>query len=236
MRLDFFVHGELAGVDDAHVEAGADRVVQEHRVHRFANDVVAAERERNVRHAAGDVHAGAGRFDSRNRLDEIDRVVVVLLDAGGDREDVGVEDDILRREADLFGEQLVRPAADADFVVDFDGLALLVERHHDDGGAVPAAQLGAAQELRFAIFEADRVDDRFALQRLEAGFDDRPFAAVDHRGHGGDFVLAGDESQELGHHGFAIEQRFVHVDVDDVGAALDLLSGRFRRPLRTSPL
>jgi hypothetical protein len=31
----------------------------------------------------------------------------VLLDAGADREDVRVEDDVLRREADLLGEQLV---------------------------------------------------------------------------------------------------------------------------------
>jgi hypothetical protein len=29
------------------------------------------------------------------------RVVVVLLDAGGDGEDVGIEDDVFRREADL---------------------------------------------------------------------------------------------------------------------------------------
>ena len=57
-------------------------------VHRLADHVVAAERERDVRHAAGDVHAGAGRFDPRDRFDEVDRVVVVLLDAGGDGEDV----------------------------------------------------------------------------------------------------------------------------------------------------
>jgi hypothetical protein len=48
-----------------------------------------------------------GRFclDAARRLDEVHRVVVVLLDAGGDGEDVGVEDDVFRREADLFGEQ-----------------------------------------------------------------------------------------------------------------------------------
>ena len=45
--------------------------------------------------------------------------------------------------------------------------------------------------------------------------------------------LAGDQPQELRHHGFAVEQRFVHVDVDDVGPAGDLLRGRFRPLLRT---
>ena len=49
---DLLVDRELAGVDDPHVEAGADGVVEEGRVHRLADGVVAAERERDVRDAA----------------------------------------------------------------------------------------------------------------------------------------------------------------------------------------
>ena len=45
LGLDVLVQHELAGVDDAHVEPGADRVVEERGVHRLAHDVVAAERE-----------------------------------------------------------------------------------------------------------------------------------------------------------------------------------------------
>jgi hypothetical protein len=41
----------------------------------------------------------------------------VLLDAGGDREDVGIEDDVLGREADLVGEQLVGALADLDLAL-----------------------------------------------------------------------------------------------------------------------
>ena len=44
---------------------------------------------------------GRVRGDLAHRLDKVDAVVVVLLDAGGDGEDVGVEDDVLGREADL---------------------------------------------------------------------------------------------------------------------------------------
>jgi hypothetical protein len=41
-----------------------------------------------------------GRWrDPAHRLDEVDGVVVVLLDAGGDGEDVRVEDDVFGREA-----------------------------------------------------------------------------------------------------------------------------------------
>ena len=55
LRLDRLVDRELAGVDDAHVHAGLDRVIEEHRVHRLAHRLVAAERERQVGDAAGDV-------------------------------------------------------------------------------------------------------------------------------------------------------------------------------------
>ena len=98
LRLDLLVDRELARVDDAHVHAGADRVVQEHRVHRLAHRIVAAERERDVADAAADERVRALRADPRRRLDEVERVAVVLLDAGRDREDVRVEDDVLGRE------------------------------------------------------------------------------------------------------------------------------------------
>jgi hypothetical protein len=89
------VDGQLARVDDAHVHAGANGVVQEHGVDRLAHRVVAAEREGHVGHAAGDLRVGQGLLDPARGLDEVHRVVVVLLDAGGDGEDVRVEDDVL---------------------------------------------------------------------------------------------------------------------------------------------
>ncbi len=79
---DLVVDLELAGIDDAHVHAGLDGVIEEHRVHRLAHRLVAAEREGEVADAAGDLDAGAALLDLARRLDEIDAVVVVLLDAG----------------------------------------------------------------------------------------------------------------------------------------------------------
>ncbi len=101
IRGNVLVHRELAGVDDAHVEAGLDRVIEKRGVHRLADDVVAAEREREVADAAADLHAGTRRLDERRRLDEVDRVLVVLLEAGRDGEHVRIEDDVGRIEAGL---------------------------------------------------------------------------------------------------------------------------------------
>ena len=99
LRRDVLVHDELAGVDDAHVEAGADRVEEERGVHRLAHGVVAAEREAEVRDPAARLRARAALLDERQRLEERLREAAVLVDPRRDGEDVRVEDDVLRREA-----------------------------------------------------------------------------------------------------------------------------------------
>ena len=71
---------------------------------------------------------GRVRGDLAGRLDEVDAVIVVLLDAGGDGEDVGVEDDVFRREAGLFGQQLVGARADLDLARPGVGLPVLRRR------------------------------------------------------------------------------------------------------------
>ena len=76
-------------------------------MYRFADGVVAAERERDVAHASADVGQGEAALERPRRVYERDRVAVVFLDAGRHGEDVGVEDDVARREADSLGEDAV---------------------------------------------------------------------------------------------------------------------------------
>ncbi len=49
-----FVNRQLAGVYDSHVHAGANSMKEKHRMNRFANDVVAAKRERDVADTSAD--------------------------------------------------------------------------------------------------------------------------------------------------------------------------------------
>ena len=52
------------------------------------------------------------------------------------------------------------------------GLPLLVERHHDDRGAVALdLRAPARRKSLLALLEADRVDDALPLQALEAGLE-----------------------------------------------------------------
>lgn len=54
-------------------------------------------------------------FDVFTGTDKVLRVVVVLFNPGRHRENIRVENDVFRREAHLFGENLVRTAANLDF-------------------------------------------------------------------------------------------------------------------------
>jgi hypothetical protein len=228
LGIDVVVDRELPGVDDAHVHAGLDGVIEEHRVHRLAHRLVAAERERQVRDAAGDMRMRQVLLDLARRLDEIDAVVVVLLDAGRDREDVGVEDDVFRREADLLGQQLVGAVQISTLRSLGVGLPLFVERHHDDGGAI-ARQPGLLEELILAFLHRDRVDDRLALHALQARPRSPPISRVDHHRHAGDVGLGGDQVEEGRPSPARVEQALVHVDVDDLRAVFDLLARHVER-------
>ena len=228
------VQRQRAGVDDAHVHAGLDRVVQEHHVDGLAHQLVAAERERYVGDAAGNVAEREAALQFAGAFDEGDRVVVVFLDAGRHREHVGVEDDVFGREADLLGQQRVGARADLDLALDGIGLAHFIERHHHHRGAVAAHQERLAQEFGFAFLHRDRVDDALALQALQAGLDDAELGAVDHHRDARDVGLGGDQIEVIDHRLFGVEHALVHVDVEHLRAVLHLLPRHHHRFVETA--
>ena len=166
---DVLVDDQLPGIDDAHVEAGLDGVEEKRRVDGLADDIVAAEGERQVADAATDLDARALLLDEPRRLDEVLAVVVVLFEPGRNGEDVGVEDDVRRIDPRLLGQQPIGALADLDLARDRVGLALFVECHDDHRRAEPPNRARLGEEVGFALLEADRVDDRLALHAFEPG-------------------------------------------------------------------
>ncbi len=229
LGIEVVVDRDLPGVDDAHVHAGLDGVIEEHRVHGLAHRLVAAERERQVGYAAGDVNVRQVRPDPARRLDEGDTVTVVLLHPGGDGENVGIEDDVLGREAHLSDQNVVGALGDRALALQRVGLALLVEGHDHHGGAVAAHDLGMFDERRLALLHRDRIHHRLALQALEPRLDHREFRRVDHHRHARDVGLGRDQVEEGRHRLLGIEQALVHVDVDDLRAVLHLVAGDGQR-------
>ncbi len=121
------------------------------------------------------------------------------------------------------GQQRIGTLADRHLARDGLGLPLLVKRHHDHAGAIAADRARLGQEVGLAFLQADRIDDALALDALESGFDDRPLRAVDHERNPRDFRLGRQVVQERRHGALGVEHAFVHVDVEDVGAAAHLI-------------
>ena len=62
-RIEIIDDRQGASVDDAHVHAGTNRVIQEYGVNRLTHGFVAAERKRHVGYAAGDMAMRQRRAD-----------------------------------------------------------------------------------------------------------------------------------------------------------------------------
>ena len=121
-------------------------------------------------------------LDPAGRVDEIDGVIVVLLDAGGHGEDIGIKHDVLGREGGLLREDLVGARADFRAALEVVRLAFFIEGHDDGGRAVTPDEAGLPEEFLFADLEADGIDHALALHAAEAGLEDGPLRAIDHDG------------------------------------------------------
>ena len=187
--------------------------------------LIAPEAEADVRNPARHPRIGQGGLDRPRRLDEVDGIVVVFLDPRRHGEDIGVEDDVLGREADLVHQDAIGAGADLDLSRGRIGLAHLVKGHDHDGRAVAQAFDRLFAELGLAGLHRDRIDDRLALDAFQARLDHLPFGAVDHQRHPGDVGLGRDQVEEGDHGLLRVEQALVHIDVDDGRAGLDLLPG-----------
>ncbi len=132
-------------------------------------------------------------------------------------------------EPDDLGEQPIRALADRDFALDRLRLSFFVERHHDDARAVSTHGARLREKFFFAFFEADRVDDAFALNVLETFFEHAPLRRVDDDRESRDFGLGGDDVEEFRHRLFAVEHSFVHVHVEEVRAATNLIERDLER-------
>ena len=153
----------------------------------------------------------------------------MLLNTGGDGEDIGVEDDVFRQELDLLREQIVGAFADLGLARIGIGLSFFVKGHHDDCCAITLAQRGLPQKLRLAFLHADGVDDGLALYTLQPGLDHFPLGGIDHDRHARDVRLRCQQIQKARHGRLGIEHRLIHIDVDHLRAVFHLLARHHQR-------
>ena len=114
-------------------------------------------------------------FDVFAGTDKVLCVVVMFFNTGSYGEDVRVKDDVFRREAHLFGQNVVGAAANLNFALAGVGLAHFIKGHHHHCRTVTTHFFRVFDKRFNALFHRDGVDDAFALNALQPFFDDVPF-------------------------------------------------------------
>ena len=168
-------------------------------------------------------------FDVFTGADKVLRIIIVLLNTRRHGKDIGVKNDVFGRESDVFSEDVIGPAANFNFTLAGVGLADFIKRHDHHGGTVAAHQLRMMNESLHALFHGNGVNNAFTLDALQAFLYDIPFRGVDHDRYAGNIRLTGNQIQKTHHRRFGIEHPFIHIDIDDLRAALYLLQRDFQR-------
>ena len=194
-------------------------------MHSFTQEIVAAERERQVAHSA--THMGPWQifFNPSRGPDEVESIAVVLLHTGGNGQHIGVEYDIAWLDARLLCQKLVGAPADFYLALVGGGLSLFVKRHDHHGRSVLINGTRVTQKDPLALFQGYRVDHTLALHTFEGRLYHIETRRIDHPGDAGHLGVAGHEVQKVGHLLFGIQQSIVHVDVYQAGSVAYLLAG-----------
>ena len=222
--FELVIDADHARVDDAHVHARLDGVVQKYGVNGLAHRVVAPEAKAHIAHPARHLGTGQIRLDPARGFNEVHRIVVVLFNARGHSKNVGVKNNVFRRKVQLIDQDAIRPLADFHLALVGVGLAFFVKGHDHGGRAVALEQSGLVLELLHTLLHADRIDDALALDAAQPRLDHLPLGAVHHDRHAGDVGLAGDQVQKAHHGGLAVQHGLVHIDVDDLRTVFHLLA------------
>ena len=85
------------------------------------------------------------------------------------RQNIRIEDDVVRIEANLVDQNIERPFTNFDLAIFASGLADLVEGHHYNGSAVLLNRVGLFDEILFTLLQRDWVDDALSLTAFKPG-------------------------------------------------------------------
>ncbi|SPB31418.1 hypothetical protein MAJHIDBO_01724 [Propionibacterium freudenreichii subsp. shermanii] len=132
--IDAFHRHDLGGPHDRRVQSCLDRLVQEHRVEYDAGGRV--QPEGDIGHAQGGAGPWMAALELGDGVERLQSVAAGLLLAGGDREGEAVDEDVSLVHAPGAHELIDQSLGDGDLAFGGAGLALLVDRQGDHGGAV----------------------------------------------------------------------------------------------------
>ena len=180
-------------------------------MHRLPYRRVPAKGERNIAQPATRFTSWHCFFDLTNRLNKLHRIVVVLLNTRGHRQNIRIKNNILRRNARFLRQQLIGSSADRHLPLRICRLPLLIKRHDNNRRTIPANFSCLLQKYFLTLLKADRVHDRFALNTLQPSLNYRPLRTVQNKGNACDFWLTPDQMEEARHACLPVQKSLVEI-------------------------
>jgi hypothetical protein len=108
--------------------------------------IIAAEAERHIGHTTRHFGAWQILFDPTRGFNEVDGVVVVLFNAGGNGKNIRIKNNVFGREVHLVHQHAIGAFANFNFALVGVSLAFFVKRHHHRCSTIALDQLRLSLE------------------------------------------------------------------------------------------
>ena len=141
----------------------------------FPDRVVPTKAKGDITDTARDLRSRQMRANPAGGFNKVDRITIVFFDTGRNRKHIWIKDNVLGCKPRLIHQESVGAFTNRATPLEGVGLALFIEGHHDHRGAVFSTEAGLTQELRFALFHRNGIDDAAALHTFQTGLDHLPF-------------------------------------------------------------
>src|SRR5215217_60090 len=158
-------------------------------------------------------------------IDKIYRIIIVFFQTRSNRQDVRVENDVLRRKAQFIDQDIIRPRTDLYSSLIIVGLSLLIKSHYHHGSTVVHNLAGTFPEFIFTLLQRNRVYDTLSLQAFQTGLNNRPLRRIYHDRQFRNVRFRSNQVQEFGHRSLRIDHPLIHVYIDHLRTTFNLLAG-----------
>ena len=148
----------------------------------------------------------------------------MLFHTCGNRQNIGVENNVERVHAHTTCQQRVCALRYRYAPLVCSGLPLFVEAHDHHGSSVPHHIAGMAEKHFFSFFQRDGIDDTLTLQTFQSCQNHLPVGGVDHDRHRGNIRFGGNDIKKGDHSRLCVDKRIIHVDIDDQRSVGHLLT------------
>src|SRR5690606_8672033 len=136
LRINFIIYHQLSCIYNAHVHAGLNGMIQEHRMHSFTNRIITSEGERQITYTTTYSYQRHQLFNTSGSIDKVYRITIMLLQSCSNGKNVRIEYDILRFKSYFFCEYFISPMAYFYFTIFGIGLPFFIKSHYHYGGSI----------------------------------------------------------------------------------------------------